>query len=104
MNMEDLAVKLQQVEDRSLRNEGRIKKLENERGDMQTFVTKVAVLETQLTQIGDRIGDSIKDLTEKVERLEAKPAKRWDSIVDKFLWALIAAALGYILAQLGIAG
>jgi hypothetical protein len=83
-----------------MRNEGRIEKLESEHGTLQTLVTQFALLEQQL----DNISNSVRALNEKVERLESKPGKRWDSIIDKLAWALIAAALGFILAQLGITG
>ena len=99
MTTEELAVKMQEIEGRSIRNEGRIKKLEAGNDALQTLATKVAVMEVQLTQIKQ----SIETLTQKVERMEAKPAKRWDSIIDKLAWALSAAALGFILAQVGIA-
>ena len=98
MTLEDLAVKTQENTDRSLRNEGRIKKLEEGNNALQTLATKVAVMEWQLTQIND----SIEALTKKIESLEAKPGKRWESIGDKIVWAVIAAALGFILAQVGI--
>lgn len=98
MTLEDLAVKMQEIDDRSHRNEGRIKKLEEGNNALQTLATKVAVMEWQLTQIKD----SIEALTKKLESLEAKPGKRWESIVDKIVWAVIAAALGFILAHVGI--
>lgn len=65
---------------------------------MLTLTTRVAVMETQLKQILD----SIATLSKKIEQLETKPAKRWESIADKILWAVIAAVLGFVLAHLGI--
>ena len=99
MTLEELAVQMKEIEDRSIRNEGRIKKLEAGNDALQTLATKVAVMEVQLQQIRQ----SIDTLTQKVELMEAKPGKKWDSIVDKIAWALIAAALGFILAHIGIA-
>ena len=38
----------------------------------------------------------------RVEELKEKPGKRWEGLVDKIIWAVAAAALGYILAQIGL--
>ena len=98
MTLEELAVKVQVVDDRSLRNEGRIKKLEAGNDALQALTTRVAVMEMQLKQILDNIAL----LSKKIEQLETKPAKRLESIADKILWALVAAVLGFVLAHLGI--
>ena len=98
MTLEELAVKVQVVDDRSLRNEGRIKKLEAYNDALQALTTRVAVMEMQLKQILDNIAL----LSKKIEQLETKPAKRLESIADKILWALVAAVLGFVLAHLGI--
>ena len=46
--MEDIAVKLQEVADRSLRNEGRIKKLESEHQALTELAISVKELATVL--------------------------------------------------------
>ena len=48
MNVEELALKQQQTEDRSLRNEGRIKKLEAEQKALSDLATSVAVMAEQM--------------------------------------------------------
>ena len=43
------------------------------------------------------------DLVEKqVENIEAKPAKRWESIVEKVILAVVAALVGAALAHFGL--
>ena len=42
-------------------------------------------------------------LEKAIEEIKAKPAKRWDGIVDKLIWAVLAAGLGFLMAQIGIA-
>ena len=44
MENEQLAIKLQETTDRSVRNEGRIKKLEQEHATLQQLATSVAVM------------------------------------------------------------
>lgn len=98
MNIEELAIKQQITEDRSLRNEGRIKKLETENGVLHQLATSVAVMAEQLKTMNC----SVTTLTNEVEELKEKPGKRWDGLVDKIVWAVAAAALGFILAQIGL--
>lgn len=98
MNIEDLALKQQQTEDRSLRNEGRIKKLEDESGVLHQLATSVAVMAEQLKSMNA----SVSTLTTEVEEMKEKPGKRWDSLVDKIIWAVAGAVLAYVLAKIGL--
>ena len=38
----------------------------------------------------------------KVTALEGKPGKRWDNLVEKLIWAVVAAVAGFFLAQIGL--
>ena len=98
MNIEDIALKLQETTDRSVRNEGRIKKLEDENGTLHSLATSVAVMVEQMKQINT----NVTTLKEEVEELKEKPAKRWDSLVEKALWAVVGAMLAYVLSQIGL--
>lgn len=98
MNTEDLAVKIQEVVDRSLRNEGRIKKLESEQESIRSLATSVAVMAEQLKTMNT----SVCALTNKVEELEEKPGKRWESIVEKTIWAIAAAVIAFLLGRIGL--
>lgn len=33
----------------------------------------------------------------RVEEIEAKPGRRWESVVDKSVWAVAAAVIGYLI-------
>lgn len=92
------ATQLQEVKDRSIRNEGRIKKLEGENNVLHQLATSVAVMAEQLKTMNSRVGT----LTEKVDDIEAKPAKRWESIVAACISALVGAVLGYALSRVGL--
>ena len=98
MNIEELALKQQVTEDRSLRNEGRIKKLEEESGVLHQMATSIAVMTEQLKHMNA----SVTTLTTEVEELKEKPGKRWDGLMDKIVWAVAAAFIGYILANVGL--
>ena len=98
MNIEELALKQQQTEDRSIRNEGRIKKLEDESGVLHQLATSVAVMAEQLKSMNA----SVSHLTNEVEEMKEKPAKRWDSLVDKIIWGVAGAVVAYVLARIGL--
>ena len=38
----------------------------------------------------------------KQESCELKPAKRWDAIVEKSIWAVVAAVIAFLLARIGL--
>ena len=97
MNIEEVALQLQKTEDRSLRNEGRIKKLETEQKSLQDLATSVAVMAEQMKTMNANVGC----LTAKVDKLEEQPAKRWNSIVDKAIWAIVAAVIAFALGRIG---
>lgn len=98
MNIEDIALKLQETTDRSIRNEGRIKKLEDENGTLHSLATSVAVMAEQMKQMNK----SVTTLTEEMEEMKDKPAKRWDTLIDKIIWAVAGAILAYFLSQIGL--
>lgn len=41
-------------------------------------------------------------LNAKLEALEAKPGKRWESVVEKAIWAVSAAVIAFLLARIGL--
>ena len=47
-------------------------------------------------------GKNVEKLDEKVEVLEHKPAKRWDSIVDKIIMTIVGGIVGYALVKIGL--
>ena len=98
MDNEQIALKLQETTDRSLRNEGRIKKLEGEHEALQQLATSVAVMAEQMKTMNT----SVDKLTTKVDELEEKPAKRWDAVVDKIVWAVLASLISFLLGRIGL--
>lgn len=43
-----------------------------------------------------------KENKRRLDAIEAKPGKRWESIVDKAVWAVCAAVIAFLLARLGL--
>lgn len=98
MDMEQVDLKLQETTDRSLRNEGRIKKLEDENSVLHQLATSVAVMAEQMKGLNK----SVSALTEEVECIKEKPAKKWDDLVSKVIMTIVAAVVGFLLAQIGL--
>lgn len=98
MDIEKIALKLQETTDRSTRNEGRIKKLETENAALHQLATSVAVMAEQMKTMNA----SVNTLANEVDELKEKPGRRWDGLIDKILWFVVAAVLGFVFAQIGI--
>ena len=96
MNVEEVALKLQETTDRSLRNEGRIKKLESENTVLHQLATSVAVMAEQMKNMTA----SVTALTGEVEELKEKPAKRWDNLVEKIIAAVAGISSATFLQKL----
>lgn len=60
--------------------------------------TSVALIEQRLEQIKDDTAE----IKSTVRSLESKPAKRWESIADKALWAVCAAVIAFLLGRVGL--
>ena len=60
--------------------------------------TSVAVIEERLEQIKEDTAE----IKGTVHSLEAKPGKRWESIVDKAIWAVCAAVIAFLLGRVGL--
>ena len=90
--------RLTAVEERSKSNTKRIDKLEESTEAITRLATSMEVMANKQEQVAD----TVNKLDGKVTALEAKPAKRWDGIVDKIIWAVVAAVIGFLLAQIGL--
>lgn len=97
MDIEALALEHQETKDRSLRNEGRIKKLEQDSGVLHELATAVAVMAERMKSVDE----SVCRLSGKVDAMEAEPAKKWKFVVEKAIYIVVAAVVGAFIAKLG---
>ena len=75
------------------------KKFHNDFYDWQrTQIARDARLDEKLSGMDA----NIKKVLAKQESCELKPAKRWDAIVDKAIWAVLAAVIAFVLAKIGL--
>lgn len=64
-----------------------------------------AVQEEHYKQLMNKLEEAIveiKALSARLCAMETKPAKRLDSLVDKAVWAVAAAVITFLLAQVGL--
>lgn len=89
--------------------EGRIKALEDWKEDSKKFhnsfydwqreqIAREAALDEKL----NNMDVNIKKVLDTQEACSLKPGKRWDAIVDKAIWAVLAAVIAFVLARIGL--
>lgn len=98
--MEDVAImtKLTEVEQRGKSNTHRLEKVEERQDNLDALVSTVATMANEQ----ENIKEDVTEIKSDVKTLTGKSGKRWDELVDKIIWAVVAAAIGYFLAQFGI--
>lgn len=90
--------RLTEVEERAKSNSHRLDEVEQRQDNLDKLVSTVKVLADR----EERVETDVKEIKEDVKSLTNKPAKRWDSLVDKIIITVAAAIIGFILAKLGL--
>ena len=85
------------MEDEHERQNKRIGNLEKKVEDVGALTASVASLAKSVEQMAK----TQEKQGQRLEALEQKPAKRWDSLVDKAIWAFVGGAIAYILPKIG---
>ena len=98
MTLEDQAVKLKEVEERSKGNSRRIESLEKKVDDLSDVVGVLQAMKKDL----EYLTDTVKETKDDVKSLKEKPAKRWDALVEKVLYGIVGAVLAFLLAKGGL--
>ncbi len=94
----DMEHRLTETEQRSKSNTKRLDKLE----ETTEAINRIAISVEKIAIKQDNMSDSMHTLTGKVAALEAEPAKRWKFVVEKAIYFIVAAVLGYFLAAIGL--
>lgn len=98
MTAEEIAAKLSEVEQRGKSNTHRLDKVEERQDNLDKLVSTVACMATEQ----EDIKSDVTEIKGDVKALTAAPAQHWDNLVGQIVWALVAAAVGFLLARLGI--
>lgn len=97
MTNEEIAVKLEEHEHEIGSLKHRMKAAEESNSVLNRLVTAVEVMATKQ----ESTMQSVDRLTSKVEALEAEPGKRWKFVVEKAIYFVVAAVVGFMLANVG---
>lgn len=89
--------RLTEVEERAKSNSHRIEEIEKRQNNLDDLVGTVKVLAVR----EENVENDVKEIKNDVKTLTGKSGQRWESLVDKIIWAIAAAVIGYILAQIG---
>lgn len=88
------------------RLEQQVKDLQKQNGEdhkeMRDRLSKVELTNAIQNERYDAILKKLDEVTAVVKTLEAKPGKRWESIVEKAIWAVAAAVIAFLLARIGL--
>lgn len=90
--------RLTEVEARSKSNTKRLDEVEKRQADLEVLMTTVTVLATR----EENVENDVKEIKRDVKDMAGKSGKRWDELVDKIIWAIAAALVGFIIAQIGL--
>lgn len=86
------------VEQRGKSNSHRLDALEKQTEALNTLATSVAVMAEKVEATGEKVDGLCTD----VQELKAEPGKRWKSVVERVIYIIVAAVIGFILARLGL--
>jgi len=105
MNAEDLMGRLVETEQRCRSNTHRLDELAERVDILNRLTTAVEVMAAEQKHQGETMAEIKTDVTalgKKVDVMEKKPGKRWESIVDKAILAVLAAVIAFLLGRLGL--
>lgn len=86
------------MEHRVTELETRVNIMEDRQDNLDKLVTSVA----SMTKEQEHIKADVTEIKTNVKELTAKSGRRWDDLVDKIVWALLAAVITFFLARIGL--
>ena len=105
MNSEEIAVRLEAHDHEIGSIKHRMNAVEKGHEALGELAASIKVMAAELKNQGDTMKDVKKDVTalgSKVDVIERKPAKRWESLAEKALWAVCAAVIAFLLGRVGL--
>ena len=98
MNHEEVIAALATVDSRSKSNTHRLDEMEKRQDNLDELVGTVKVLACR----EETVERDVREIKTDVKNLTSRPGKRWDAIVDKLIWAVLAAFVTYALTKIGL--
>lgn len=79
-----------------------IKKRQENIDDMVKAVTTLNIKLDHTTEKVNATDKKVDEIGDKIEEINAKSGKRWDSVVEKVIFAIVGAVVGFLLKQVGV--
>lgn len=86
------------MEHRVTELETRVNIIEDHQDNLDKLVTSVV----SMTKEQEHIKADVTEIKKNVKELTAKSGRRWDDLVDKIVWAILAAVIAFFLARIGL--
>ena len=86
------------MEHRVTELETRVNIMEDRQDNLDKLVTSVV----SMTKEQEHIKADVTEIKKNVKELTAKSGRRWDDLVDKIVWAILAAVIAFFLARIGL--
>lgn len=90
--------RLTEVEARSKSNAHRLDDVERRQDNLDELAGAVKALAVR----AENTETDVKEIKSDVKILAGKPGQRWESLVDKIIWAVAAALISFVLARIGL--
>lgn len=98
MDEKDIEHRLTEVEARSKSNVHRLDDLERRQDNLDDLVSTVKVLAVR----EEAVENDVREIKNDVKSLTSRSGQKWDNLIDRIVWAVAAAVIGFILAQIGL--
>lgn len=96
---------LVETEQRSKSNTKRLDELSGQIDAVNRLATAVELLANEQkhqTESTDKLEKNVAELTTKVDAIEKEPGARWKGLVEKVIYLIVAAVIGFLLAKIGL--
>ena len=94
----DIEHRITAVEDRSKSNTRRLDKLE----ESTEAINRMAISMERMAIKQEDMNEKVDNLSNDVEVLKSEPGKRWKFVVEKAIYFVVAAVVGFMLAKFGL--
>ena len=91
--MEDIAVKVTEIDQRSKSNTHRLDKVEERQDNLDKLVSSVSALANEQ----EHIKEDVTEIKTDVKSLTERPEKRWDSIVGAIITGVVSFIVAWVL-------
>lgn len=105
MHNENEVIPVNEVEKMVTRHDEQIRTLFKQVAENHSLLQSVQDLALSVRDLANaqaQMRGDIAELQEDVGEIKQKPAKRWDGLVEKLIYAVVAAVAGFMLAKFGL--